>query len=578
MSNNVNIFDDVKKIIIETSSSIGVKDKSLLDKISIEPPREKLHGDISTNISMIVSKSLKKSPIHIAKIVKSKLLKFDFIKEVDIAGPGFINLKLDTSVWYNCCKHILSYGDKFGRCNLGKNKTINIEFVSANPTGPIHIGHARGAVFGDSLANLMEFSGYNVTREFYINDAGEQVNNLAKSVYIRYLEILNKKTSAFGENLYPGEYLIPVAKAIINAHGNKYIDAKESEWLPLFRKISIESMLSLIKKDLLLIDVKHDIFTSELDIHNEGKIEKVINFLNKKSLLYEGVLEPPKGKLKEDWVSRPQLLFKSTRFGDDIDRVMKKADDSWTYFAADAAYHYDKYLRNYSKVVNIWGADHGGYIKRLEGVLSAISDNKIDFDVKLCQLVNLSKDGKPIKMSKRADNFITMKSVIDAVGSDILRFIMLTRRNDASIDFDLAKVKEESKENPVYYVQYAYARINSLFENAKSLKINIGKDVDLTVLVQKEEINILKLLASWPRFVEAAAKAQEPHRITIFLNDLASAFHSLWAKGNEEQNLRYIIEDDLVLTSARLSMIKAIQIVIGVGFKLIGIKPKEKLK
>ena len=572
----MNIYEDIRKSLISIATLLGVNEQDVIDKISVEPPKDELFGDVATNIAMIFAKILKKPPVDIAKIVKVELLKNQFIKEVEIAGPGFINLKLDELVWHQCCKYILESDSEYGSSNIGSFKKINIEYVSANPTGPMHIGHARGAVFGDSLANLLDFVGYDVTREYYINDAGKQVINLAKSVYIRYLNLLNIPNDGFTEDLYPGEYLKGVAEKIHSDYGDKFVNKSEPEWLSLFKNISIKYMMDLIKKDLSSINVHHDLFTSEEEIHNKGYINSIIKILDKKNLLYNGVLNAPKGKLKEDWESRPQLLFKSTKFDDDVDRPLQKSDKSWTYFAADAAYHYDKYMRDYASIINVWGADHGGYVKRVEGVIKAVSEKKINFEVKLCQLVNLSNDGKPVKMSKREGNFITMREVIDSVGADVLRFIMLTRKNDASLDFDMTKVKEESRENPVYYVQYAYARINSLFLKAKNLKIK-NKDINFSLLKTSEEINLMKLMAKWPRFVEAAANAQEPHRITIFLNDLSSSFHASWSKGNEDVKLRYIVEDDLNITNARLGLAKAVQKIIGIGLKILGVKPMEKL-
>ena len=572
----MNVYEDIKTNIISIISKLEINVNDIIDKISVEPPKEELHGDISTNVAMLLSKTLKKPPLEIAKIIKLELEKNNNISKVDIAGPGFINLYFHTSIWQKCCFYILDSKTDYGRIKTDNANKINVEYVSANPTGPMHIGHARGAVFGDSLANLLEFTGYNVTREYYINDAGEQVNNLARSVYKRYLEILNIKTDDFTDDLYPGEYLVPVAEQIVSEYEDKYIDKSEEDWLELFKTISIKAMMEVIKHDLSLINVKHDVFTSEAKIHKDGYIDKVVSILDKKNLLYQGVLDPPKGKLKDDWESRAQLLFKSSLYGDDIDRPLKKSDDSWTYFAADAAYHYEKCNRNYKSIINVWGADHGGYVKRVGGVINAFSERKIDFNVKLCQLVSLSNKGKPFKMSKRAGNFITMKHVIESVGPDVLRFIMLTRKNDATLDFDMNKVLEESKENPVYYVQYAYARVNSLLDKSKSLNLNNYK-IDYSLLNNKEEVFLMKLMAKWPRFVEAAAKAHEPHRITIFLNNLAGALHSYWAKGNEDEKQRIIIEDDLLLTRSRLALAETVQKLIGIGLKIIGVQPLDKL-
>ena len=576
----MNIFEDIRKIIIDVAISMGIEDKNILNKITSEPPKDETHGDIATNIALLSSKILNKNPKKIAADIIILIKKNEYIYEAKIAGPGFINLYLDKAIFYECCRKVLCYKNKYGKSNYGNLEKVNIEYVSANPTGPMHIGHARGAVFGDSLANLLEYVGYHITREYYINDSGQQIVNLAKSVYLRYLEILNNKKEIFKDDLYPGEYLIPVAQNIINNYGDKFLNCDEIAWLDTFKKISISSMMDLIKDDLSSINIHHDVFTSEEFLKSNGFIEKVVKILNENNMIYEGVLEPPKGLKKEDWKSRPQLLFKSTAFGDDVDRPLKKSDNSWTYFAADAAYHYEKFLRNYSSIINIWGADHGGYIKRIEGIIKSFSSSTINFDVKLCQLVNLKSDGKPVKMSKRAGNFVTMKSVVDSVGADVLRFIMLTRKNDAPLDFDILKVKEQSKDNPVYYVQYANIRINSLYKKAINLGIDLNEDIDnidFELLDNTFEFNLIKIISKWPRQVEAAAKANEPHRITFYLNDLASAFHYSWSLGNTNSELRYIVEDNIKLTTARLSLAKIVKIILFSGLSIIGVKPAEDL-
>ncbi len=576
----MNIFEDIRKIIIDVAISMGIEDKNILNKITSEPPKDETHGDIATNIALLSSKILNKNPKEIAADIIILIKKNEYIYEAKIAGPGFINLYLDKAILYECCRKVLCYKNKYGKSNYGNLEKVNIEYVSANPTGPMHIGHARGAVFGDSLANLLEYVGYHITREYYINDSGQQIVNLAKSVYLRYLEILNNKKEIFKDDLYPGEYLIPVAQNIINHYGDKFLNSDEIEWLDTFKKISISSMMDLIKDDLSSINIHHDVFTSEEFIKSNGFIEKVVKILNENNMIYEGVLAPPKGLKKEDWKSRPQLLFKSTAFGDDVDRPLKKSDNSWTYFAVDAAYHYEKFLRNYSSIINIWGADHGGYIKRIEGIIKSFPSSTINFDVKLCQLVNLNSDGKPVKMSKRAGNFVTMKSVVDAVGADVLRFIMLTRKNDAPLDFDILKVQEQSKDNPVYYVQYANIRINSLYKKAISLGIDLNKDIDnidFELLDNTFELNLIKIISKWPRQVEAAAKANEPHRITFYLNDLASAFHYSWSLGNTNSELRYIVKDNIKLTTARLSLAKIVKIILFSGLSIIGVKPAEDL-
>ena len=574
----MNIFEDIRKIIIDVAISMGIEDKNILNKITSEPPKDETHGDIATNIALLSSKILNKNPKNIAADIIILIEKNEYIYEAKIAGPGFINLYLDKAILYECCRKVLYYKNKYGKSNYGNLEKVNIEYVSANPTGPMHIGHARGAVFGDSLANLLEYVGYNITREYYINDSGQQIVNLAKSVYLRYLEILNNKKEIFKDDLYPGEYLIPVAQNIINNYGDKFLNCDEIAWLDTFKKISISSMMDLIKDDLSSINIHHDVFTSEEFLKSNGFIEKVVKILNENNMIYEGVLDPPKGLKKEDWKSRPQLLFKSTAFGDDVDRPLKKSDNSWTYFAADAAYHYEKFLRNYSSIINIWGADHGGYIKRIEGIIKSFSSSTINFDVKLCQLVNLKSDGKPVKMSKRAGNFVTMKSVVDSVGADVLRFIMLTRKNDAPLDFDILKVQEQSKDNPVYYVQYANIRINSLYKKAINLGIDLNEDIDnidFELLDNTFELNLIKIVSKWPRQVEAAAKANEPHRITFYLNDLASAFHYSWSLGNTNSELRYIVEDNIKLTTARLSLAKIVKIILFSGLSIIGVKPAK---
>ena len=576
----MNIFEDIRKIIINVAISIGVKDNNILNKITAEPPKDDSHGDIATNIALLSSKFLKKNPKEIAIDIVAIIIKNKFINEAKIAGPGFINLSLDKAIFYKCCQNVLIHKYQYGKSNYGKLEKVNIEYVSANPTGPMHIGHARGAVFGDSLANLLEYVGYDITREYYINDSGQQINNLAKSVYFRYLELLNNDKMLFTDDMYPGEYLIPVAQIIIKKYGDKFLRLEESEWIEIFKKISIDCMMNLIKKDLLSINISHDVFTSENSLKLNGYIDKVVNILDKNNMIYEGVLEAPKGLKKEDWESRPQLLFKSTLYGDDTDRPLKKSDNSWTYFAADAAYHYEKYLRKFTSIINIWGADHGGYVKRIEGIIKSISESSIKFNVKLCQLVNLSDNGKPVKMSKRAGNFITMKSVVNSVGADVLRFIMLTRKNDAPLDFDILKVKEQSKDNPVYYVQYANIRINSLYKKAINIGIDLNsdlEDINFSLLKESSELNLIKIISKWPRQVELAAIANEPHRITFYLNDLASAFHYSWSLGNTKSELRYFVEGDINLTLARLSLAKVVKIILFSGLSIIGVKSVEDL-
>ena len=577
----MNIYNDVHSIIISIANELGIKDKAIIEKITSEPPKDRKYGDISTNLALIGSKALKEKSLDLAKKITEELLNHKFISKVEIAGPGFVNLYLDDSIWHKCCIQALKDSNNYGKSKLGFNKKINIEFVSANPTGPIHIGHTRGAVFGDSLANVLKFSGYDVTKEYYVNDAGEQVANLARSVYKRYLEILEGLKFEYGADLYPGEYLIPVAKKIINKYGKKFVGKDELDWIDLFKKISTDHLIDNIKSDLAKLGIKHDNFIYEQSLLNSGLIEKIVSILRKKNLIYEGELDPPKGKLKDTWKSRKQLLFKSTQFGDDVDRPLTKSDGSWTYFATDCAYHYEKYKRKFFTIINVWGADHGGYIKRIKGIIDVLSSNKVDFQVKLCQLVNVTEDGAKVKMSKREGNFISLASVIKSVGPDVIRFIMLTRKNDASLDFDIEKVTEQSNENPVYYVQYAHARIRSLHKKAMMegfKEINYIKEADFSLLTDSCEINMMRLVATWPRIVELAAKSYEPHRITFFLSEIASEFHHLWSLGNSKPELRYIIPGNKKLTVARLSLAESVRIVISSGLLLIGVKPLEMLK
>ena len=580
----MDLFAEIYDLVLDALGSM--QSENILPKnidfknVTVELPRDSLHGDMSTNAAMVLAKQANLKPREIAEILIEKLKSDTRISTIEVAGPGFLNLTLKKAIWLDLIPQIIRLKSDFGKSLIGGNKKVNIEFVSANPTGPLHVGHTRGAVFGDALANLLDFAGYDVTREYYINDSGQQIINLAKSVYFRYLELLNKDKILFTDDMYPGEYLIPVAQIIINKYGDRFIGAEDSEWIEIFKKISIDCMMNLIKKDLLSINISHDVFTSENSLKLNGYIDKVVNILDKNNMIYEGVLEAPKGLKKEDWESRPQLLFKSTLHGDDTDRPLKKSDNSWTYFAADAAYHYEKYIRKFTSIINIWGADHGGYVKRIEGIVKSISESSIKFNVKLCQLVNLSDNGKPVKMSKRAGNFITMKSVVNSVGADVLRFIMLTRKNDAPLDFDMLKVKEQSKDNPVYYVQYANIRINSLYKKAINIGIDLNSDlknINFSLLKEPSELSLIKIISKWPRQVELAAIANEPHRITFYLNDLASAFHYSWSLGNTKSELRYFVEGDINLTLARLSLAKVVKIILFSGLSIIGVKSVEDL-
>ena len=502
----------------------------------------------------------------------------------EIAGPGFINLKLSEEFWRARLADILAAGSRYGDSDLGRNEKINVEYVSTNPTGPLHVGHVRGAVFGDALANLLTKAGYDVCKEYLINDAGAQVQALARSTHLRYREALGENIGAIPEGLYPGDYLKPVARAIAEADGARWQDIPEADWLPEFERRSVDAMMATIREDLALLGIEQEVFFSERTLHDSGRIDEVLRWLDEHGQIYTGVLEPPKGKKPDDWEPRPQTLFRATDFGDDVDRPLKKSDGSWTYFAADIAYHYDKYLRGFARMVDVWGADHAGYVKRMQAAVRAITEARGDLDVRICQLVKLSRDGVPVKMSKRSGDFVTLREVVGEVGRDVVRFMMLTRRNDAPLDFDFAKVQEQSKDNPVFYVQYAHARIRSVVRNvgrdlpAIDTSLEALAEHDVSPLTDSAELDLIKQLASWPRIVEAAAEAYEPHRIAFYLYDLASSFHALWNKGNEDPSLRFIIADAPELTRARLALLQAVAVVIASGLSVLGVEPAEEMR
>ena len=555
-----------------------------LTKITAEPPREAAHGDVSTNAAMVLSKGAGLKPRDLAQILADKLAAIPHVVAVEVAGPGFINLRLSDEFWIARLADVLIAGENWGRSNRAQGRKINVEYVSANPTGPMHIGHARGAVFGDALAALLGWVGYDVTREYYINDAGAQVDVLARSVYLRYREVLGHDIGAIPEGLYPGEYLKPVGQKLVSEWDDSWADKDESQWLPLFRKVAIAAMMDMIRDDLAGLGVTHAVFTSERELVEAGKVDAALDHLTGLGLVYEGVLEPPKGKLPDDWESRPQVLFRSTQFGDDVDRPLKKSDGSWTYFASDIAYHLDKHLRGFDSMIDVWGADHGGYVKRMQAAVQAISGGKARLDVKLCQMVNLIKDGQPYRMSKRAGTFVTLRDLVDEVGKDVVRFIMLTRKNDAHLDFDLDKVVEKSRDNPVFYVQYAHARIYSVLRHAQT---EGGVTVDdlaylakapLHLLTDPAELTLIRMLAEFPRQVEGAAEAQEPHRIAFYLYELAGAFHALWNKGKDEANLRFLIEDQPEVSLARLALIRAVALVIASGLSIFGVQPVKEMR
>ena len=542
-------------------------------RVVFELPRDESHGDLATNAAMVLAKQAGKSPRDLAALFVVELAKIDGVISVDIAGPGFLNLTIEPRLWAREIANIIAANLTYGKSNIGAGNPVNVEVVSANPTGPLHAAHARGAVIGDALAGLMAFCGWNVTREYYINDAGGQVDVLARSTYLRYCEALGRDIGAIPAGLYPGLYLKDVGQALAALDGELYLDKPEAQWLETLRGVAIDAIMQGIKTDLLALGIKMDQFSSERALVNSGAVGRAIDKLQQDGHLYHGVLQPPKGKEPEDWEPREQLLFKASEFGDDTDRPLQKSDGTWTYFAADVAYHLDKLERTGGPLINIFGADHGGYVKRMTAAVAALSGIENMLDIKLCQLVNLLDNGQPVKMSKRAGTFVTVEDVIEAVGADVIRFIMLTRRNDQTLDFDFAKVTEQSRDNPVFYVQYAHARACSVLRQAG----DVPSEADLAVLKDPAELSVLKMLASWPKLVESAARAHEAHRIAFFLVDLASSFHSLWNAGRENPDLRFIIDDNAMVTGARLQLVKATSLVIATGLNVLSIKALDEM-
>jgi arginyl-tRNA synthetase len=548
-------------------------------RVSVEPPREASHGDISTNAAMVLAKPAAMSPRALAGLLAPRLAALQDVTEVEVAGPGFINLKVADRFWQARIADILAAGADYGASKVGDGRAVNVEYVSANPTGPLHIAHARGAVVGDALASLLAKAGYKVTREYYINDAGAQVDVLARSAFLRYREALGETIAQIPEGLYPGDYLKEVGQALAARDGRKWLGRPEEEWLAPVRRFAIDSILAGIRDDLAALGVHQEVFSSERAMNESGGVERVLKTLEERGLIYVGTLKPPKGKTPEDWEPRPQTLFRASQFGDDVDRPLKKSDGSWTYFASDIAYHYDKFRRGTPTMIDIWGADHAGYIKRLQAAVKAITGGKGELDVKICQLVRLLREGQPVKMSKRAGTFITLREVVEEVGRDSVRFIMLTRKNDAPLDFDLAKVLEQSRDNPVFYVQYAHARARSVLRNAVADFPNIDSiPADLPRLTDSGEIGLIKLMAGWPRIVESAAEAHEPHRIAFYLYDLAAAFHALWNRGKEDAALRFLLAEDPGLMAARLAMLRAMALTIASGLGVFGVEPAEEMR
>jgi arginyl-tRNA synthetase len=560
-------------------------------RVSAEPPRDAAHGDIATNAAMVLAKPAGKKPRELAEALAARLGARNEVTEAMVAGPGFINLRLDAGFWHGCLADILRAGTDYGQSDLGAGRRVNVEYVSTNPTGPLHVGHARGAVVGDALAALLAKVGYDVTREYYINDAGAQLQALARSVYYRYREALNAEPNPVPDGFYPGEYLIAVGADLKKTDGAKWLDVEEAPkanpkngWREACANFGCDAMMTMVREDLAALGVQQMHFTSEREIIRAGGVEAVLETLEARGLIYTGVLEPPKGKKPDDWEPRPQTLFRATQFGDDVDRPIKKSDGSWTYFATDMAYHLDKFRRKDKIMIDVWGADHGGYVKRMQAAVEALTEGQGHLKVLICQLVKLLRAGEPVKMSKRSGTFITLREVIDEVGKDVVRFIMLTRKNDAPLDFDLAQVLEQSRDNPVFYVQYAHARARSVLRHAAVEFPKIPReaaalaDGPLNLLTDSGELGLIKHLALWPRLLESAAEAYEPHRVAFYLYDLAAAFHGLWTKGKDEASLRFLLEDQPDLTAARLALVQGVAIVVASGLEIFGVEPVEEMR
>ncbi len=545
--------------------------------VAVEPPRDPAHGDLATNAAMVLAKQAKTNPRALAEMIAPKLQALPAVTSVEVAGPGFINLRLSPDAWRDELKTILDRAESYGQSDIGGAERVNVEYVSANPTGPLHMGHCRGAVVGDALARVLEAAGFRVTKEYYVNDAGGQVDTLARSVHLRYREALGGDIGEIPEGMYPGEYLKPIGAGLAAEFGDKYTQKPESEWLELFRTRAVAAMLDLIRHDLALLGIHHDVFASEAELQKEGAVDAAMEMLRSKGLVYEGTLERPKSlDPNDEWEPVELTLFKSTQFGDDQDRPMKKSDGSWTYFGSDAAYHLRK-ADTADHLVNIWGADHAGTVKRVQSAVTALTGGRVDLDVKLVQMVRLFRAGEPVKMSKRGGTFVTLADVVREVGKDVVRFMMLTRRADAPLDFDFAKVVEASKDNPVFYVQYAHARISSLKRKAADAGVELSAPADLGLL-DEEELALVKLAAQFPRTVEASATAHEPHRITFYLHDLASAFHALWNRGNDDPDRRFLLENNPQVSRARLELALGIGQIIRSGLDLMGVEAAEEMR
>ena len=555
-----------------------------LSSVSVEPPREVEHGDAACNAALVLAKQARRKPRDIAERLAERMEGRAEIRAAEVAGPGFVNLRLTDEFWWARLAELLETGAGYGATNLGGGQPVNVEYVSANPTGPLHVGHARGAVVGDALANLLSHMGFAVTREYYVNDAGAQVDTLARSVHARYREACGETIGTIAEGLYPGDYLVPVGEALAARDGRRWLDEPESVWLPEVRRFATQAMMDLVRADLDALGVRHDLFRSERELVGEGRVDDAYAALEAADLIYSGVLEPPKGKRDEDWEPREQSLFRATSFGDDTDRALRKSDGTWTYFATDIAYHRDKIERGFADLIDVWGADHGGYVKRMKAAVSAVSGDSASLDVKICQMVKLLDGGEPVAMSKRAGRFVTLRDVVDEVGRDVVRFIMLTRRNDAPLEFDLRRVTEQSRDNPVFYVQYAHARACSALRRGSGivpeseLTPSALACADLARLENPAELDLIRRLCQWPRVLAGAAHAHEPHRIAFHLQELAAAFHLLWTRGKDDPRLRIVDGERPAETRARLALISAVKIVIAEGLALFGVEPVQEMR
>ncbi len=582
----VNVFADTLERVRAAAASV-VPSGADLARVAVEPPRDPSHGDIATNAAMVLAKDARKNPRELAEIIAAQLRKDAAIASAETAGPGFINLRLKPRVWAQELQRVVAAGDGYGRSDVSRGEFVNVEYVSANPTGPMHVGHGRGAVFGDALANLLEFAGHKVVREYYVNDAGTQVDVLARSAYLRYREALGENIGTIPEGLYPGDYLKPVGAALAAQFGDALTKQAEADWLPTVRAKAIAMMMEMVRADLAALNITHEVFFSERSLvsGDSDQVAATIEWLRARDLVYEGRLPPPKGGNLEDWEDREQTLFRSTAFGDDVDRPLKKSDGSYTYFASDIAYHKSKIERGFRTLIDVWGADHGGYIKRMQAAVAALSDRQATLDVKLVQLVRLLRAGEPVKMSKRAGEFVTLREVVDEVGLDAARFMMLFRKNDAPLDFDLAKVVEQSRDNPVFYVQYGHARGQSVFRNAREAFPDLPQDrkavaeaANLELLSDPAELALMRQIALYPRVIEGASAAHEPHRIAFYLFDLASEFHALWTLGNASPHLRFIIQNDRQMTLARLVLVQGVVTVLASGLALLGVGAPNEMR